>query len=82
MLPPPPSLSAVAGGGSIGGVCYCRETTVVLRVKETCGVKVTAGHSGRVAIHVPVSVPFRVAIKTRSCKGKIITSYYQNTDKI
>lgn len=70
MLPPPPSVSAVARRGSVGGVRHCREPTVVLRVKETGGVKVTAGHSGRVAIHVPVSVMFRVTIETRSCEGE------------
>lgn len=70
MLPPPPSVSAVARRGSVGGVRYCREPTVVLGVKETGGVKVTAGHSGRVAIHVPVSVMFRVTIETRSCEGE------------
>ena len=65
MLPPPSPMATVSGGGSIGGVCYCGESTVIFRVEKTGGVKVTAGHGGGVSVHVSVSFMFRVAIETR-----------------
>lgn len=68
MLPPPSTMATVSGGGSIGGVCYCGESTVIFRVEKTGGVKVTAGHGGGVSVHVSVSFMFRVAIETRGCR--------------